>query len=406
MRRSRVSAISTPSSTGKRPAREAGARAAGDERRAAAVAGAHDLPHLLGRAREHDRGGHDRVLQQPVRLVGAELMLVGEDVLVAGDPAQLGHDVHPVHPVTLRCASCAPSTSARRTSRSRCCSGWRPATTGRRWWSPDPTGRKGRGRKVGSAAGGGGRTRARPRAVQPDSVNDEEARERIAAAEPEAVVICAFGALIKEPLLSEHEMLNVHPSLLPRWRGAAPVERAIEAGDEETGVSIMRPDGRARRRAGVPSARRARPAGRRLRRRWRRGSRSWAAGCSSRRSTRCPSRGPSRRRGSPTRTRSRRPTGGSTRERTGGRARAARARAQPAHRHLARAARRASASACGGRALTDDAAPDPGVLREEDGRLDPGALRRARWSCSRSNHPANVRWTLHRGCAVMRAQLR
>ena len=36
-------------------------------------------------------------------------------------------------------------------------------------------------------------------------------------------------------------MLNVHPSLLPRWRGAAPVERAIEAGDEETGVSIMRP---------------------------------------------------------------------------------------------------------------------------------------------------------------------
>ena len=52
--------------------------------------------------------------------------------------------------------------------------------------------------------------------------------------------VCAFGALIKEPLLSEHEMLNVHPSLLPRWRGAAPVERAIMAGDELTGVSIMR----------------------------------------------------------------------------------------------------------------------------------------------------------------------
>ncbi len=52
--------------------------------------------------------------------------------------------------------------------------------------------------------------------------------------------MCAFGALIKEPLLSEHEMLNVHPSLLPRWRGAAPVERAIMAGDEQTGVSIMR----------------------------------------------------------------------------------------------------------------------------------------------------------------------
>jgi methionyl-tRNA formyltransferase len=77
--------------------------------------------------------------------------------------------------------------------------------------------------------------------LQPDSVNSDEARAAIAAADPESVAICAFGALIKEPLLSEHPMLNVHPSLLPRWRGAAPIERAIEAGDEETGVSIMRP---------------------------------------------------------------------------------------------------------------------------------------------------------------------
>ena len=76
---------------------------------------------------------------------------------------------------------------------------------------------------------------------QPEDVNGEEARQRIAAVDPDAILICAFGALIKEPLLSEYEMLNVHPSLLPRWRGAAPVERAIEAGDEQTGVSIMRP---------------------------------------------------------------------------------------------------------------------------------------------------------------------
>jgi methionyl-tRNA formyltransferase len=75
---------------------------------------------------------------------------------------------------------------------------------------------------------------------QPQDVNSEEARARIAAAAPEAVCVCAFGALIREPLLSAHPMLNVHPSLLPRWRGAAPVERAIMAGDEETGVSIMR----------------------------------------------------------------------------------------------------------------------------------------------------------------------
>jgi len=76
---------------------------------------------------------------------------------------------------------------------------------------------------------------------QPGSVNSEEARERIAVAEPDAVLVCAFGALIGEPLLSSYDMLNVHPSLLPRWRGAAPVERAIEAGDAVTGVSIMRP---------------------------------------------------------------------------------------------------------------------------------------------------------------------
>jgi methionyl-tRNA formyltransferase len=75
---------------------------------------------------------------------------------------------------------------------------------------------------------------------QPEDVNAAEARARIAAAEPEVVVVCAFGALLKEPLLSEFELLNVHPSLLPRWRGAAPIERAIMAGDAETGVSIMR----------------------------------------------------------------------------------------------------------------------------------------------------------------------
>ncbi len=75
---------------------------------------------------------------------------------------------------------------------------------------------------------------------QPESVNAPEALARIAGAAPDVVVVCAFGALIKEPLLSDHDVLNVHPSLLPRWRGAAPVERALMAGDEETGVCIMR----------------------------------------------------------------------------------------------------------------------------------------------------------------------
>ncbi len=54
------------------------------------------------------------------------------------------------------------------------------------------------------------------------------------------VAVCAYGALLREPLLSHPGLLNVHPSLLPRWRGAAPIERAIMAGDTRTGVCIMR----------------------------------------------------------------------------------------------------------------------------------------------------------------------
>jgi len=75
---------------------------------------------------------------------------------------------------------------------------------------------------------------------QPGSVNSEESLARIDVARPDALCVCAFGSLIKEPLLSRYQILNVHPSLLPRWRGAAPIERAILAGDPETGVSIMR----------------------------------------------------------------------------------------------------------------------------------------------------------------------
>lgn len=76
--------------------------------------------------------------------------------------------------------------------------------------------------------------------AQPESVNDDATRALVAGVAPVAVLVCAFGALIREPLLSDFQMLNVHPSLLPRWRGAAPVERSIMAGDEHTGVSIMR----------------------------------------------------------------------------------------------------------------------------------------------------------------------
>jgi len=58
--------------------------------------------------------------------------------------------------------------------------------------------------------------------------------------EADTVVVCAYGLLIPNALLERALWLNVHPSLLPRWRGAAPVERSLMAGDEETGVTIHR----------------------------------------------------------------------------------------------------------------------------------------------------------------------
>ncbi|MGI8593297.1 MAG: methionyl-tRNA formyltransferase [Solirubrobacteraceae bacterium] len=99
---------------------------------------------------------------------------------------------------------------------------------------------RGRGRRVAAPPVAEAARALGIEVFQPESVNAPDAVGRIAATQPEAVCVCAFGVLVSEPLLSEHLMLNVHPSLLPRWRGAAPVERAIMAGDQRTGVSIMR----------------------------------------------------------------------------------------------------------------------------------------------------------------------
>jgi methionyl-tRNA formyltransferase len=99
---------------------------------------------------------------------------------------------------------------------------------------------RGRGRRLASPPVADAARELGLQLAQPPSVNEPHARERIATASPDVLIVCAFGALIKEPLLSDHEVLNVHPSLLPRWRGAAPIERAIMAGDERTGVCIMR----------------------------------------------------------------------------------------------------------------------------------------------------------------------
>lgn len=73
---------------------------------------------------------------------------------------------------------------------------------------------------------------------------DAPAVAELAALQPAAIVVIAYGILVPESLLraAPHGGINIHPSLLPRWRGAAPVERAMEAGDRETGVAIMQMD--------------------------------------------------------------------------------------------------------------------------------------------------------------------
>jgi methionyl-tRNA formyltransferase len=99
---------------------------------------------------------------------------------------------------------------------------------------------RGRGRKVTAAPAAAAAEELGIEVLRTEATESPEALERIRAADPQLGVVCAFGQLLREPLLAELELLNVHPSLLPRWRGAAPIERAIMAGDAETGVSIMK----------------------------------------------------------------------------------------------------------------------------------------------------------------------
>ncbi|MEZ5102621.1 MAG: methionyl-tRNA formyltransferase [Thermoleophilia bacterium] len=94
------------------------------------------------------------------------------------------------------------------------------------------------------------RPKGRGRRLQPTPAKEVAERLGIPVAQPErlletpgeapTIVVAAYGVLIPAALLEERLWLNVHPSLLPRWRGAAPVERAIMAGDAETGVAIHR----------------------------------------------------------------------------------------------------------------------------------------------------------------------
>ena len=75
----------------------------------------------------------------------------------------------------------------------------------------------------------------------PKSLKGEAEQAEFAALEADVAVVAAYGLILPQPILDapRHGCLNVHASLLPRWRGAAPVQRAIMAGDEQTGVTIM-----------------------------------------------------------------------------------------------------------------------------------------------------------------------
>jgi methionyl-tRNA formyltransferase len=79
---------------------------------------------------------------------------------------------------------------------------------------------------------------------QPATLASPEVLRELRAAAPQVLVVAAYGLLLPVPVLevAPHGALNIHASLLPRWRGAAPIQRALLAGDSETGVTIMRMD--------------------------------------------------------------------------------------------------------------------------------------------------------------------
>ena len=107
-----------------------------------------------------------------------------------------------------------------------------------------PDRRSGRGRQMAlSPVKHGALARDLP-LFQPQSLRTPEAIAQLASWEPDVIVVAAFGQILRQDVLDlpPHGCLNIHASLLPRWRGAAPIPAAILAGDEATGVTIMRMD--------------------------------------------------------------------------------------------------------------------------------------------------------------------
>jgi methionyl-tRNA formyltransferase len=77
--------------------------------------------------------------------------------------------------------------------------------------------------------------------LQPENFKSAQAKDDLRALKPDLLVVVAYGLILPQSVLDipTHGCWNVHASLLPRWRGAAPIQRAIEAGDSETGVCLM-----------------------------------------------------------------------------------------------------------------------------------------------------------------------
>lgn len=99
----------------------------------------------------------------------------------------------------------------------------------------------GRGQQLASSAVAKSAATLGLEIAKPATLRDPQTWSQIAAVKPDLMVVAAYGLLLPEPVLSipANGCLNIHASLLPRWRGAAPIQRAILAGDAETGISIM-----------------------------------------------------------------------------------------------------------------------------------------------------------------------
>jgi methionyl-tRNA formyltransferase len=102
----------------------------------------------------------------------------------------------------------------------------------------------GRGRKLGMSAVKKFALGRGLRVHQPVTLKSDSEAETLRALKPDALIVIAYGLILPKSILSipRYGCINVHASLLPRWRGAAPIQRAIEAGDAKTGVTIMQMD--------------------------------------------------------------------------------------------------------------------------------------------------------------------